>query len=85
MFMRRTAKRAAWTRGHRRASAAGGEPVRCGETSAAGGFPAVGIWRTRRGVPPVEAPGVLPPGCVWRRLRVACPQGIERQEWKSKY
>ncbi|MEH2301728.1 MAG: hypothetical protein V7K88_22745 [Nostoc sp.] len=34
------------------------EPARCGESSAVGGFPAVGGWRTRRGVPPVVATGV---------------------------
>ncbi|MEH2298179.1 hypothetical protein [Nostoc sp.] len=36
-----------------------GEPVRCGESSAVGGFPAVGDWRTRREVPSVVATGVV--------------------------
>ncbi|MBD2215283.1 hypothetical protein H6G27_36440 [Nostoc linckia FACHB-104] len=36
-----------------------GEAVRCGETSAAGGFPSAGDWRTRRGVPRVVATAVM--------------------------
>ncbi|NDJ22268.1 hypothetical protein GS682_11620 [Nostoc sp. B(2019)] len=32
--------------------------MRCGETSAAGGFPSAGDWRTRREVPSVVATGV---------------------------
>ena len=36
------------------------EPARCGESSAVGGFPAVGDWGTRRGVPPVVATGSRP-------------------------
>ncbi|MCC5638387.1 hypothetical protein LC593_21620 [Nostoc sp. CHAB 5844] len=37
------------------------EPLRCGETSAEGGFPSVGNWRTRREVPSVVASGVAEP------------------------
>ncbi len=32
-------------------------PLACGESSAAGGFPAVGDWRSRWGVSPVEQSG----------------------------
>ncbi len=33
------------------------KPARCGESSAEGGFPSAGDWRTRRGVSPVVATG----------------------------